>query len=83
MTSNTIPFPQQNTSVWLDERPSDGEIAEMIIRAVGAIQEAMDEAVLAGLVVEPSFSLMEKRDTPRGVMMESFVCEVRSYRRLT
>ncbi|MCZ6860354.1 MAG: hypothetical protein O7I42_08770 [Alphaproteobacteria bacterium] len=56
----------------------------MINRAVGAIQEAMDEAVLAGLVVEPSFSLTEQRDTPRGgVMMESFVCEVRSCRRLT
>ena len=83
MTSNTIPFPQQNTSVRLDERRSDGEIAEMINRAVGAIQEAINEAVFAGLVVEPSFSMIEKRDTPRGVMMESFVCEVQSYRRLT
>lgn len=83
MTSNTIPFPQQNTSVRHDERLSDGEIAEMINRAVGALQEAMDEAVLAGLIVEPRFSLIEKRDMPRGVMIESFVCEARSYRRLT
>ena len=83
MTSNTIPFPQRNTSVWLDERLSDGEIAEVINRAVGAVQEAMDEAVLAGLIVEPRFSLIERRDTPRGTMTESFVCEVETYRRLT
>ena len=83
MTSNTIPFPQQNTSVRLEKRLSDGEISELINRAVGAVQEAMDEAVLAGLIVEPRFSLIERRDTPRGAMMESFVCEVGTYRRLT
>ncbi len=83
MTSNTIPFPQQNTSVRLDKRLSDGEIAEMINRAVGAVQEAMDEAALAGLIVEPRFSPVERRVTPRGSMTESFVCEVETYRRLT
>ena len=83
MTSNTIAFPQQNTSVGLAGRLSDREIAKMINRAVAAIQEAMNEAALAGIGVEPSFSLIEKRDTPRGVMIESFVCEVRSHRRLT
>jgi hypothetical protein len=83
MASNTIPFPQQSKSVRLNEHLSDGEIAEMIGRTVGAVQEVMDEAMIAGLVVEPSFSLIERRDTPRGVMRESFVCEVRCFRRLT
>ena len=81
MTSNTIPFPRQNASAQHEERLSDGEIAKMIDRAVGAVQKAMDEAVLAGLIVEPSFSQIDIRETPRGVVLGSFVCEARCYRR--
>ena len=83
MTSNAIPFPHRNASAPLDEGPSDYDIAEMVNRAVTTIQEAMDRAMMAGLVVEPSFSLIENRLTPWGVRTEPYVCTVKSFRRLT
>ena len=43
----------------------------------------MDAALMAGLIVEPSFKLVENRQTPSGMRIDSFVCNVRTYRRLT
>ena len=83
MASEPIPFPSENASAQRDTSPTDYEMGEMINGAIATMQEAMDTAQLAGLVIEPSFSLIENRLAPCGMRIDSFVCKVRSFRRLT
>jgi len=66
-----------------DMTPTDMEIAERTVQAVGQLQDAMDAALLAGLIVEPSFTQVENRLTRYGTRISSFVCSVRVYRKLT
>ena len=80
MGSNTIPFPGGGKKY--RHRSRDQAIAERMRRAVAELQSAMDEAVLAGLVVEPGFSRIERRLAGDGVLIESFVCRVDLYREL-
>ena len=63
--------------------PTDMEVAEKIVQAVGELQEVMDAALMAGLVVEPNFMQVENRLTRYGTRISSFVCNVRVYRKLT
>ncbi len=63
--------------------PTDRDVAEKTVQAVGELQEAMDAALLAGIIVEPSFSQVENRLTRYGTRISSFVCNVRVYRKLT
>ncbi len=63
--------------------PTDRDVAEKTVQAVGELQEAMDAALLAGLIVEPSFSQVENRLTRYGTRISSFVCSVKVYRKLT
>ena len=63
--------------------PTDRDVAEKTVQAVGELQEAMDAALLAGLIVEPSFTQVENRLTRYGTRISSFVCSVRVYRKLT
>jgi hypothetical protein len=42
----------------------------------------MDSAVLAGLIVEPSFARIEGRLTKSGVKVDSFACSVKVFRKL-
>ena len=44
--------------------PTDMDIAEKTVQAVGELQDAMDAALLAGLIVEPSFTQVENRLIP-------------------
>ncbi len=83
MPSDTIPFPKDIKPTTRDTGLSDAQIAEKIHLAVAHMQETMDAALMAGLIVEPSFSLIENRQTHWGVRLDSFVCNVRAYRRLT
>jgi len=83
MPSDTIPFPKDVKPTTRDTGLSDAQIAEKIHLAVAQIQETMDAALMAGLIVEPSFNLIENRQTHWGVRLDSFVCNVRTYRRLT
>lgn len=83
MPSDTIPFPKEIKPTTRDIGLSDAQIAEKIQLAVAQIQGTMDAALMAGLIVEPSFSLIENRQTHWGVRLDSFVCNVRAYRRLT
>ena len=80
MGSNTIPFPDGGKNH--RGRSRDQAIAERMRRAVAELQNAMDEAVLAGLIVEPCFSRIERRFAGDGVSIESFVCKVDVYRGL-
>ena len=83
MPSDTIPFPKDIKRTTRDIGLSDAQIAEKIQLAVAQIQETMDAALMAGLIVEPSFNLVENRQTPSGMRIDSFVCHVCAYRRLT
>ncbi len=83
MASEPIPFPQENESAKRDVGLTDHEIGEMLNRGIAAIQAAMDTAQMAGIVIEPSFSLIENRLAPCGMRLDSFVCKVGSFRRLT
>ena len=63
--------------------PTDMDIAEKTVEAVSDLQDAMDAALLAGLIVEPNFAQVENRLTRYGTRISSFVCSVRVYRKLT
>ncbi len=83
MPSDTVPFPKEFKSATRDIGLSDARIAEDTHHAAGQMQDAMDAALMAGLIVEPSFSLIENRQTPWGARLDSFVRNIRIYRRLT
>ena len=61
---------------------SDAEIADQVVNAVNRVQEVMDQAILAGLVVEPGFKRIENRLTQSGMRLDSYVCSVRVFRKL-
>ena len=79
---NTIAFPQPEPSACPSEIPTDRDIADRINHAVMEAQEAMDSALLAGLLVEPSFTLIDNRLTKTGVRIDSHVCKVQVFRKL-
>ncbi len=66
----------------LSKLPDDRDLADRILRACNELQEAMDTAVLAGLIIEPSFSRIEGRLTRAGVKVDSFACSVKVFRKL-
>ncbi len=82
MPSDTIPFPKDIKPTTRDTGLSDAQIAEKVQLAVARIQETMDAALTAGLIVEPSFNQVENRQTPWGTRIDSFVCNIRTFRRL-
>ncbi len=61
----------------------DERIFARISRAMGELQDAMDEAYVAGLSVEPSFTHIEHRIAKCGVRVDSHVCNVNVFRKLT
>ena len=60
----------------------DRDIANRIVAAITEVQESMDQAVLAGLIIEPNFARIENRLTQCGARIDSFVGKVGVYRRL-
>ena len=63
--------------------PSDNELSAMIVKATADLQKAMDAAVLAGPIVEPSFQKLGTRLASYGVTSDSYVCSVHTYRQLS
>ena len=82
MASKTIPFPNAGKKTQAQSPSRDQAIAERTRRAVTELQGAMEEAGLAGLVVEPCFSRIEQRFAGNGMRIDSFVCRVDVYRGL-
>lgn len=82
MAERTIPFPNAGKKTQAQSLPCDQAIAERIRRAVAELQGAMDEAVLAGLVVEPRFDRIGSRFGGDGMLIESVVCKVDVFRGL-
>ena len=83
MASDAIPLPKRGKSGRDGPPPGDDEIAARVGQATAELQDVMDAALLAGLVVEPSFTQVDNRLTRYGTRIDSFVCRVRVYRKLT
>ena len=60
----------------------DRGLAVSITRAVAQLQDAMDAAIQAGLIVEPSFKTISGRFNEFGVSVDSHLCNVQIYRKL-
>ncbi len=58
------------------------EIPGWIKQAAGEQQDAMDAALLAGLLLEPKFTRIENRLAQCGMRLDSFVCKVSVFRKL-
>ncbi len=62
---------------------SDRELAADVTAAMLDLQEAMDRAILAGLIVEPSFQAVGNRFATVGVSAESYLVKAKIMRRLS
>lgn len=60
----------------------DREIARAMMAAVRQLNDVMDDAIKAGLVVEPSFSLAQNRFEDLGISAPSYVASVKMFRKL-
>lgn len=74
------------TAFGAPQRPadlSDKELANAVTTTMLEFQEAMDRAILAGLIVEPSFQAVGNRFAAVGVSAESYLIKARILRRLS
>ena len=84
MSAETVTLDYQHKLASAAGHPQgDREIADRTLRALAELQDALDAAVLAGLIVEPSFTRIENRMTQCGVRVDSFVGRVHVLRRLS
>lgn len=63
--------------------PSDRVLSIRITQSIADLQEAMDAAGKAGLIVEPSFKSISGRFNEYGVSVDSHICSVEIYRKLS
>lgn len=62
--------------------PKDRELATRVLKSLNELQEAMDAAALAGLIVEPAFKKFGNRFKELGTDADSWVAHVEIYRKL-
>lgn len=60
----------------------DSNIAQSMVRAVRAVNDAMDEAIKAGLIVEPTFTTATSRFDDLGISTQSYIASIKVYRKL-
>jgi hypothetical protein len=65
------------------QEQTDREIADELIKTMHTFQEALDRAILAGLIVEPSFRRVENRFIKVGVSSDSYIVKCQVYRKLS
>ncbi len=83
MSAEAVALDNQHRPAEASGHPlGDREIADRTQRAVAELQDAIDAARLAGLIVEPSFTRIENRLTQCGARVDSFVGRVHVLRRL-
>ena len=63
--------------------PSDRELSVRVTQAIAVLQDAMDSASRAGLIIEPGFKSITGRFNEFGVSVESYICSVEIYRKLS
>ena len=64
------------------QRPSDRRLATEVTKAIATLQDAVDSAVRAGLIVEPNFQSVGNRFNEFGVSVDSYIFTVAMYRKL-
>ncbi len=62
--------------------PNDRDLASGVMQALHGLQETLDRAALAGLIIEPAFNRYPNRFKDRGSDAESYVAKVEIYRKL-
>jgi hypothetical protein len=62
--------------------PKDRDHAGRVLKALHALQSAIDAAAVAGLIVEPSFKSFPNRFQELGCDADSYVAKVEIYRKL-
>ena len=62
--------------------PSDRGLPVALSRAIAQLRDALDAAIQAGLIVEPSFTTISGRINEFGVSGDSHLCNVQIYRKL-
>ena len=82
MSTETLALDYQDRTAEASGHPGDREIADRTTRAINELQDALDAAILAGLNVEPSFTLIENRLAQFALRIDSYVCKVNLYRQL-
>jgi hypothetical protein len=60
----------------------DRMIVDAIMQAVRALNQALDDAVKAGLMVEPTFATASRRFDDMGITAQSYVANVKVFRKL-
>lgn len=73
---------QEEIAVKIGGDPKDRDMASHVINALNKLQDAMDAAALAGLIIEPAFKQFSNRFKELGTDMESYVGQVEIYRKL-
>ncbi len=63
--------------------PSDRVLARNLNQGAARFQDAMDAATKAGLIIEPTFKSISGRFNEFGVSVDSYVCTVELYRKLS
>ena len=63
--------------------PSDRVLARSLNQGTAKLQDAMDAASKAGLIIEPTFKSISGRFNEFGVSIDSYVCNVELYRKLS
>ena len=63
--------------------PSDRVLARNLNQGTAKLQDAMDAATKAGLIIEPTFKSISGRFNEFGVSVDSYVCTVELYRKLS
>lgn len=62
---------------------SDRALSKGVSQAIATLQDAMDEASRAGLIIEPAFKSISGRFNEIGVSIDSYICSVEIYRKLS
>ena len=79
--------PQSANVVSLDRsgthRRSDRELADAALMAAKRLQDAMDDAIKAGLIVEPTVKSVENRFVSIGVSSDSYLLNLNVWRKLS
>ena len=73
---------EEENSVKVGGDPKDRDYASSVLGALNNLQDAMDAAALAGLIIEPSFKQFSNRFKELGTDMETYVGQVEIYRKL-
>ncbi len=82
----TAAYAENLSPVEVERKPqeqTDREIADELLAKLHEFQEAMDRAILAGLIVEPSFRRVENRFIKVGVSSDSYIVKCQVYRKLS